>query len=115
MNGFFCFPASHRKIKKEFAPPLLLFLCGLPIVVIALLAVTAGTLYQRVFCPRVDLRASAMVQFVATGRLIARFGTGPAAAFGTVSGMAPRARIAVNAAWPGVSRKVIMPRGVCTW
>ena len=27
---------------------------------------------------------------------------------------APRARIAVNAAWPGVSRKVIMPRGVCT-
>ncbi len=29
--------------------------------------------------------------------------------------LAPRARIAVNAAWPGVSRKVIMPRGVCTW
>ena len=26
--------------------------------------------------------------------------------------LAPRARIAVNAAWPGVSRKVIMPRGV---
>ena len=29
--------------------------------------------------------------------------------------LAPRARIAVNAAWPGVSRKVIMPRGVSTW
>ena len=28
--------------------------------------------------------------------------------------LAPRARIAVNAAWPGVSRKVIMPRGVST-
>ncbi|MCY1294188.1 hypothetical protein D9M68_587700 [compost metagenome] len=28
---------------------------------------------------------------------------------------APRARIAVNAAWPGVSRKVTMPRSVSTW
>ncbi|CSD55352.1 Uncharacterised protein [Vibrio cholerae] len=28
---------------------------------------------------------------------------------------APRARIAVNAACPGVSRKVIMPFGVSTW
>ena len=28
---------------------------------------------------------------------------------------APRARILVKAAWPGVSRKVIMPRGVSTW
>ncbi len=27
---------------------------------------------------------------------------------------APRARIAVNAAWPGVSRKVTMPFGVST-
>ena len=27
---------------------------------------------------------------------------------------APRARIAVNASWPGVSRKVITPRGVST-
>jgi drug/metabolite transporter (DMT)-like permease len=34
-------------------------------VVISLLAVTAGTLYQRVFCPLVDLRTSALVQFVA--------------------------------------------------
>ena len=28
---------------------------------------------------------------------------------------APRARIAVKAAWPGVSRKVTTPRGVSTW
>jgi drug/metabolite transporter (DMT)-like permease len=28
--------------------------------------VTAGTLYQRVFCPLVDLRSAAMVQFTAT-------------------------------------------------
>jgi hypothetical protein len=28
---------------------------------------------------------------------------------------APRARMAVNASWPGVSRKEIMPRGVSTW
>jgi hypothetical protein len=29
--------------------------------------------------------------------------------------LAPRARIAVNAAWPGVSRKLITPFGVSTW
>ena len=29
--------------------------------------------------------------------------------------LAPRARIAVNAAWPGVSRNVMFPRGVSTW
>ena len=28
---------------------------------------------------------------------------------------APRARIAVKASWPGVSRKVMTPRGVSTW
>ena len=28
---------------------------------------------------------------------------------------APRARIAVKASWPGVSKNVIMPRGVSTW
>ena len=32
----------------------------------ALLGVTAGTLYQRVFCPDVDLRAASLVQFAAT-------------------------------------------------
>ncbi len=35
-------------------------------VVTALLAVTAGTLYQREFCPLVDLRMSALVQFIAS-------------------------------------------------
>ena len=35
-------------------------------VAIALFGVTAGTLYQRAFCPVVDLRAAAVVQFAAT-------------------------------------------------
>ncbi|HET8610485.1 MAG TPA: DMT family transporter [Burkholderiales bacterium] len=35
-------------------------------VVVALTGVTGGTLYQRVFCPVVDLRAGALVQFVAS-------------------------------------------------
>lgn len=39
-------------------------------VIVALLAVTTGTLYQRVFCPRVDLRASALVQFVASALVL---------------------------------------------
>ena len=33
---------------------------------IALAAITAGTLYQRIFCPAVDLRAASVVQFVAS-------------------------------------------------
>ncbi len=45
-------------------------LVSLGAVIVALLAVTAGTLYQRVFCPQVDLRASALVQFVATGAVL---------------------------------------------
>ena len=40
-------------------------------VTVSLLAVTAGTLYQRVFCPLVDLRVSALVQFVASLALMA--------------------------------------------
>ncbi len=32
-------------------------------VTIALIGVTAGTLYQRVYCPAVDLRAAALIQF----------------------------------------------------
>ncbi len=40
-------------------------------VIVALLAVTAGTLYQRVFCARVDLRACTLVQFVATAAVLA--------------------------------------------
>ena len=35
-------------------------------VLIALVAITAGTLYQRRFCPAVDLRAASVVQFAAT-------------------------------------------------
>ncbi len=40
-------------------------------VTVSLAGVTAGTLYQRVFCPLVDLRASAFVQFVATAIVLA--------------------------------------------
>ncbi len=35
-------------------------------VTISLAGVTAGTLYQRTFCPAVDLRAAALLQFVCT-------------------------------------------------
>lgn len=35
-------------------------------VTISLAGVTSGTLYQRTFCPAVDLRAAALLQFVAT-------------------------------------------------
>jgi drug/metabolite transporter (DMT)-like permease len=40
-------------------------------VIIALAGVTAGTLYQRVFCPLVDLRMAALVQFVVTAAALA--------------------------------------------
>lgn len=40
-------------------------------VIIALTGVTGGTLYQRVFCPLVDLRAAALVQFVAALTVLA--------------------------------------------
>ncbi len=39
-------------------------LASLFAVIVSLLGVTAGTLYTRVFCPRVDLRSSALVQFI---------------------------------------------------
>ena len=35
-------------------------------ILIALASITAGTLYQRQFCPEVDLRAASVVQFVAS-------------------------------------------------
>src|SRR5512139_1041063 len=35
-------------------------------VTVALVAITAGTLYQRIFCPAVDLRAASVVQFGAS-------------------------------------------------
>ncbi|HKO66934.1 MAG TPA: DMT family transporter [Burkholderiaceae bacterium] len=44
---------------------------SLAAVLIALVAITAGTLYQRRFCPMVDLRAASVVQFAATLLLIA--------------------------------------------
>jgi drug/metabolite transporter (DMT)-like permease len=40
-------------------------------VAIALVAITAGTLYQRIFCPAVDLRAASVIQFVASIVLLA--------------------------------------------
>ncbi|MCX8004316.1 MAG: DMT family transporter, partial [Burkholderiaceae bacterium] len=40
-------------------------------VLIALAAITAGTLYQRLFCPTADLRAATVVQFAATFAVMA--------------------------------------------
>jgi drug/metabolite transporter (DMT)-like permease len=37
---------------------------GLPAVLIALLGITAGTLYQKRFCPRFDFRTGAVAQFL---------------------------------------------------
>ena len=42
-----------------------------PRVLIALSGVTVGTLYQRILCPAVDLRAATVVQFAATLLVIA--------------------------------------------
>jgi len=39
---------------------------ALACVLFSLAAITVGTLYQRAFCPTVDLRAAALVQFAAT-------------------------------------------------
>ena len=44
---------------------------SLAAVLIALVAITAGTLYQRRFCPAVDLRAASVVQFAATLLVVA--------------------------------------------
>lgn len=40
-------------------------------VTVSLAAVTAGTLYQRVFCPRVDLRSASLLQFAVTLAVLA--------------------------------------------
>jgi len=40
-------------------------------VAIALAGITAGTLYQRAFCPAVDLRAASVIQFAASLALLA--------------------------------------------
>ena len=44
---------------------------SLAAVLIALAAITAGTLYQRIFCRAVDLRAASVVQFAVTLLLVA--------------------------------------------
>jgi drug/metabolite transporter (DMT)-like permease len=44
---------------------------SLAAVLIALAAITAGTLYQRIFCPAVDLRAASVLQFAVTLLLVA--------------------------------------------
>ena len=44
---------------------------SLAAVCIALTSITVGTLYQRVFCPAIDLRAASVVQFAATLMLLA--------------------------------------------
>ncbi len=43
---------------------------------IALAAMTVGTLYQRIFCPAVDLRAASVVQFAATVLVLAPLAIG---------------------------------------
>jgi drug/metabolite transporter (DMT)-like permease len=49
---------------------------ALAAVLVALAAITVGTLYQRHFCPRADLRAAAMLQFVATAAVLAPLALG---------------------------------------
>jgi drug/metabolite transporter (DMT)-like permease len=44
---------------------------SLTAVTVALAGVTAGTLYQRAFCPLVDLRSAALIQFVASLAVLA--------------------------------------------
>ncbi|MDB5812565.1 MAG: hypothetical protein JWN94_4687 [Betaproteobacteria bacterium] len=46
-------------------------LASLCAVLVALLAVTAGTLYQRVFCQHVDLRTASLLQFAASAIVLA--------------------------------------------
>jgi len=46
-------------------------LASLVAVTVSLAGVTAGTLYQRVYCPLVDLRSAAAVQFAATIAVLA--------------------------------------------
>lgn len=43
-------------------------------VTVALIGVTGGTLYQRAFCPLVDLRSASLIQFLATLAVVAPLG-----------------------------------------
>jgi drug/metabolite transporter (DMT)-like permease len=44
---------------------------GIALAVMALAAITAGTLYQKRFCPHLDLRTGSVIQFTASGLLLA--------------------------------------------
>jgi drug/metabolite transporter (DMT)-like permease len=44
---------------------------GIALAVMALLSITAGTLYQKRYCPRLDLRTGPVIQFTASGLLLA--------------------------------------------
>lgn len=44
---------------------------GIALAVMALLSITAGTLYQKRYCPRLDLRTGSVIQFTASGLLLA--------------------------------------------
>jgi len=71
---------------------------GLTAVCVSLLGATVGTLYQRVYCPRVDLRAAGLIQFVASLLLLAPLAWG-------VEGFA------VQWAWPMVAAMVFLVIG----
>ena len=43
---------------------------GIVLCVLALVSITAGTLYQKRFCPRFDLRSGALIQFAASIALV---------------------------------------------
>jgi drug/metabolite transporter (DMT)-like permease len=55
----------HKIDLRALTLPALVSVC------IALAAITAGTIYQRIFCPAVDLRAAGVVQFAATLAVLA--------------------------------------------
>jgi drug/metabolite transporter (DMT)-like permease len=44
---------------------------GIALAVMALVSITAGTLYQKRYCPRLDLRTGSVIQFTASGLLLA--------------------------------------------
>ena len=71
---------------------------SLTAVCVSLLGATAGTLYQRVYCPRVDLRSAGLIQFVAALLLLAPLARG-------VEGFA------VRWAWPMVAAMVFLVIG----
>ena len=48
-----------------------LFILAAQPFIVALLAITAGTLYQRRYCPTIDLRPASLVQFAASLVLLA--------------------------------------------